>query len=228
MSRGIGGAQNLLGTISVLCAVLLVVLVHHGCKRADEQQAEGHDHDMTDISAMSQISAPSIVRPNPNVPTLEFRNQDDTPVHLADLSGKPVLISFIYTRCPMPNMCPMTTSNVAKVQALLTAEERDRVGFISVTFDPEYDTPRVLKEYGQAYRADFDHWQFWTGSAQDTTDLMDVYGAWALQSGDEFDHNMRSVILAPDGSFATELRGSAWDPEQAADRLRDLLDDADA
>ena len=225
MSRARQRSRSRAMVLWSLCAMTIGILALHGCKNSDTPAAMSHgdDHDMSEMSMTSEMTAPTIVRPNPNVPHLEFRNQDDEPVHLADFVGKPVLISFIYTRCPMPNMCPMTTQSVAKVQALLSPEERTQTQIVSLTFDPEYDSPKVLKEYGQSFEADFSNWQFWTGSQKDTTDLMDVYGAWAMKSGDDFDHNMRGVILAPDGSFATELRGSNWDSEQAAARLRELI-----
>ena len=199
---------------------LLVAFSMLGCRAPDSRQAEEQSHE---ASAMGEMSAPTIVRPNPNVPNLEFTNQDGDVRTLAGLRGKPVLLSFIYTRCPMASMCPLSTQNVAKAQELLTPEERERIAVVTVTFDPDHDTPSVLKEYGQAYGAKFKDWQFWAGSHQDTADLMDVYGVWAMKEGDEFNHNMRNVILAPDGSFATELRGSAWDPAQAASRLQSLL-----
>ena len=204
--------------LAVTALALAVVAVGWGCKASDGPPNTGHD--------LSETSTPVFLRPNPNVPHLQFTNQEGNTVSLSGLVGKPVLISFIYTRCPMMKMCPLTTRNVAEVQHLLTSSERATVALVSLTFDPEFDTPRVLKEYGETYGADFDTWEFWTGSEQDTTDLMDVYGAWAKKSGDDFDHNMRSVILHADGSFAMELRGSDWDATEAADRLRKLLDES--
>ncbi len=156
------------------------------------------------------------------IAALPFETQAGEPASLAGLRGKPVLMSFIYTRCAVPNMCPLTTRNVARVQGLLTAEERASVKLVSLTFDPEYDTGAVLRDYARAYGSDPGSWDFWRGSEEDTTKLMDAFSVWAKEAGGEYAHNMRSVILRPDGSLSRVLRDSTWDPEEAAAHLREL------
>jgi len=187
-----------------------------GCKSRDAEQEsspQGHEPIVVAADTLDQIAA------------LPFETHEGVPVSVAGLAGKPVLMSFIYTRCAVPNMCPLTTRNVARVQELLSVEERAAVRLVSLTFDPEYDTGDVLKDYAQSYGADLDSWQFWRGTPADTERLMGAYNAWAMKQGDEYGHNMRSVILRPDGSPSRVLRDSTWDVQAAATHLRELVAD---
>ncbi|MDA1190626.1 MAG: SCO family protein [Candidatus Poribacteria bacterium] len=159
------------------------------------------------------------------VQAFAFTNQDGTTQRLADLRGKPVLIAFIYTRCPIPAMCPMTTKSVALVQEALTPEEREKIALVTLTFDPEYDTPTVMQSYGEAYNADFSNWHFWTGDEKQTNELMGLYDAWAekVAGKDEYSHNMKGAILNADGTFSRELAGSQWDTDEVVAHLRSLI-----
>ena len=92
-------------------------------------------------------------------------NEDGRPVRLSDFRGKAVLVSYIFTRCPMPTMCPLVTSKMAQVQKAINQALGDRMVLLSTTLDPAYDTPAVLKEYSERYDADFSNWHFLTGDA---------------------------------------------------------------
>src|SRR6202044_3176030 len=97
----------------------------------------------------------------------KLRNQDGHAIHLAQFKGKALLITFIYTRCPLPNFCPLVTRNFAQVEQQLKADPQmfAKTQLLSVSFDPEHDTPERLRAYGATYigsdAADaFAHWDF--------------------------------------------------------------------
>ncbi|MBT3269909.1 SCO family protein [Candidatus Poribacteria bacterium] len=184
-----------------------------GCRAAGDRPEDAHVGAAPELTAVASLG---------EIAALGFETQAGEPASLAGLTGKPVLMSFIYTRCAVPNMCPLTTRNVARVQALLSAEERAAVKLVSLTFDPEYDTREVLRDYAKSYGSDLASWEFWRGSKEDTTKLMDAFSVWAKEAGGEYAHNMRSVILGPDGSLSRVLRDSTWDAEEAAAHLREL------
>lgn len=198
-----------------LCMWMFVALTigAGGCRTPEGQHAD---------SSGDPVPGITLVASQEEVAALQFHTQDGTPASLASLQGKPVLMSFIYTRCSVPNMCPLTTRNVARVQELLSEGERASVKLVSLTFDPEYDTGQVLRDYAKSYEADLGSWEFWRGSEADTAKLMETFNVWAKEAGGEYAHNMRSVILRPDGSLSRVLRDSTWEADEAAAHLREL------
>jgi len=198
-----------------LCALALVAACvgAAGCRRPDSQHGESLADAPPEIVAVASRD---------EIAALPFHTQDGTPASLGGLQGKPVLMSFIYTRCAVPNMCPLTTTNVARVQQLLSDDERVSVKLVSVTFDPDYDTEEILRAYAKSHGADLGSWDFWRGSDADTEKLMATFNVWAKQAGSEYAHNMRSVILRPDGALSRVLRDSTWDAKETADHLREL------
>jgi len=148
-------------------------------------------------------------------------NEDGHPVRLSDFRGKVVLLSFIFTRCPMPSMCPLVTSKMAQVQKAVNQTLRDRVVLLSVTFDPAYDTPEVLKEYGERYGADFSNWRFLTGDAAEIQATAQEANVIYEDMGEgNFTHNMNTVLIAPDGTVRQRFRGSGWKTEEVIKSIR--------
>lgn len=148
-------------------------------------------------------------------------NEDGHPVRLSDFRGKVVLLSFIFTRCPMPSMCPLVTSKMAQVQATVNKTLKDRVVLVSISFDPTYDTPEVLKEYGQRYRADFSNWHFLTGDAAEIqAAAQDANVIYEDMGEGNFTHNMNTVLIAPDGTVRQRFHGSGWKTEEVIKSIR--------
>ncbi|MDP3722540.1 MAG: SCO family protein [Candidatus Omnitrophota bacterium] len=150
----------------------------------------------------------------------DFRlvNQDGQAVRLSEFRGKTVLVSYIFTRCPMPSMCPLVTSKMKQVQAAVNKGLKDRVVLVSISFDPAYDTPEVLKEYGERYGADFSNWQFLTGDvAEIQAAAQDANVIYEDMGEGNFTHNMNTVLIAPDGTVRQRFRGSGW-------KVRDVVE----
>ena len=200
-------------------AAFLAVLAMVGCQKREEQPPIRF-HGTTVVK-----DAEPIKQEAPSVPIgeLEFENQDGEAVNLNGLNGSPALISFIFTRCGMPNMCPAMTQRMAEAQAELNAAERKRVKLISMTFDPVFDTAAVLKKYGQTYGADFECWEFWRGDVDDIKEVMRKSLAWAEPSADGYSHNPVTAVLDGNGKIVETLMGGFWEPKTAVDSLRQLL-----
>ncbi len=163
---------------------------------------------------------PEILIPAPELTDVELRNENDEPVTFEQLRGKPTLLTFIYTRCPMPEMCPATTLRFQEVQKALSEEERTSVRLLSVSFDPLYDTPEVLAEYGELWEVDTSFWSLLTGSDESIRAVASAYGVWYEQAEDgNFRHPMYSLILFPDGALHQVLLGSTWDSKEVAGKL---------
>ncbi len=189
---------------------------------AGGNRANGAPDAGTSAAAPSDTSAqrPEVLIAAPDLAGIELRDQHDAPVLFEGLRGKPALMSFIYTRCPMPEMCPATMLRFQEVQNALSEEQRAGIRLITVSFDPEYDTPEVLAEYAELWDVDGSFWSVLTGTESDIHRIASSYGLWYEQTEDgNFDHAMYSMILLPDGSLHRILTGTAWDAEETAAAL---------
>jgi protein SCO1 len=137
------------------------------------------------------VAAPSGPAPGAELPDVKLVNQDGKPLSLAGLRGRALLVTFIYTRCPVPDYCPLMSSNFAAVHRELERDEalRAKAHLLSVTLDPAYDTPKVLRSYGAAYterygEETFERWEFATGDPAEIRRLAQFLGlAYKEESG---------------------------------------------
>lgn len=151
-------------------------------------------------------------------PPFDLVDQDGLPLSLADLRGKVVLLDFIYTRCPGP--CPSQTGFLASVQRSLTPAERERVAFVSISFDPARDTPAALRSYAEARGADLSGWSFVTGAPEVVAPVLDAYGV-ATQPAEkgDIDHLLVTFVIDGGGEIARRYVGTS---HEQADLLRDI------
>ena len=202
-------------------AALLILLAAAGCQKKEEERPPIRFYGSTVLKS-ADFEAEKTITP---IGERVFENQNGEKVSLNGLNGSPALISYIFTRCPTPAMCPSMSQRVAEVQRELNEAERKRIRLISMTFDTAFDTAEVLKSYGEAFHADFECWEFWRGGPEDVEALMTKSLAWAEPSADTFVHNPVSVILDGTGRVVESLPGSNWDAKAAAESLRQLLND---
>lgn len=122
-------------------------------------------------------SPPAIIKVAPNFTLI---NQDNETVSLLQFRGKVVLIGFIYTECPDQDFCILLSADMQKIQDRLGNRLGEDVIMLSISFDPETDTPSVLKSYGEAHNANFEGWQFLTGDNESITAVINDYGVLAF------------------------------------------------
>lgn len=126
-------------------------------------------------------------------------------------SGKTLLLSFIFTRCPDRTLCPAISGKFAYLQSHL---DPTHFALAEITLDPPYDSPRVLREYANAYGADPRMWYLLTGRGVTIVRLLDAFGIDSLRvSTSNFIHNDKLFIVAPNGRVASVVTTAAWDPE---------------
>jgi protein SCO1 len=152
-------------------------------------------------------------------PEFTLTSQDGMPVSLVDFRGKVVAVTFIYTLCT--DTCPVLTPMMSFVQDRLGRDFGTKIAFISITVDPERDTPQVLKEYAQAFGADLGGWAFVTGAPETIREVTRRYGVFAAKTADgDVDHSFLTSIVDPRGILRVQYLGARFDPE---DFRRDLL-----
>ena len=134
-------------------------------------------------------------------------------------SGKPLMLNFIFTRCTDANMCPLSTSKMVQLQKLAQASALD-VNFVSITLDPQYDTPGVLRQYAEAYGIDGSNFKFVTGPKSAVRDLVKSHGVTSIDKVDTIMHSLATVLIDEDGTIAKRSDKSAWTPEEFLEILR--------
>jgi protein SCO1/2 len=141
-------------------------------------------------------------------PDFALTDQAGNEVTLASLRGKALLIDFIYTHCPGP--CPILTGRHAQVQRELAPEARERVHFVSISVDPERDTPEALGNYARVRGADLANWSFLTGEPERVRDVLKRYGVFAQPSArpGEVDHIVVTLLVDAEGRVAKRLFGT--------------------
>lgn len=172
----------------------------------------------------------SVHIPNPGdgVPDFELINQDGKKVHLSDFRGGPVVLTFIYTRCPLPDYCPLMSENFARLDKLIRSDPAlsAKAHLLSVTIDPEFDTSAVLKQYGNHYLSDagdtgFNRWEFATGTAKQIKDVAEFFGLTYLQQNGQIVHSLSTAVIGPDGKLVKLFTGNQWKPDEITATLKD-------
>lgn len=153
---------------------------------------------------------------------LTLTNQEGTDIRIGDFRGKTLVLTFIYTRCPLPNYCPLMSKRFESLQPKLREQFDEAVHLLSVSFDPEYDTPKVLREYARRYTDRLDTWTFATGDSTEIARITDRFGIFTKKEGGQITHNLRTVVIGPDGVIRRLFHGNSWVPEDVMTAVRQI------
>lgn len=157
-------------------------------------------------------------------PAVVLTDQDGQPFDLAKLRGRTVLVSFIYTTCS--GVCPATTHRLGRVRDRLEQRKLwgSSVAFVSITLDPERDTPEALKRYADIYDADDPSWRFVTGANEQINQVITSWGMWAKRNKDGvLDHPSRIFLIDPSGHEREIYSLEHLDPAQVEKDMRAVL-----
>ena len=178
-------------------------------------------------SAPPAASGFELIKTGAPVPNQTFVNQDGKSVSLADYRGDALIVTFMYTACPMPTMCPMMDRNFAKIQAKLKEQNNLlKAHLLSVSFDPQVDTPPVLKKHADSLSADSRLWSFVTGDRDEIDKWASGFGvsiSRAMNDPRDITHNLRTAILDRQGNLVQVYNGNEWTPEQVLADVRVMV-----
>ena len=136
-------------------------------------------------------------------------------------SGKIVLVNFIYTSCP--DVCPLLTAKMAAIQRVLEEGKNDRYLLLSISTDPKRDTPEKLKTYADAFKPNYRHWRFLTGSAQDLAPVWKEFGVRVKELGDgQVQHTNLTTLIDTKGIRRMDYYGDKWLEKEVLKDLRQL------
>ena len=161
------------------------------------------------------------------VPDFALVNQDGKRIHLHQYHGKALLLTFIYTRCPLPNYCPLLSKNFAQILEQVRSDPKlsTSTRLLSISIDPEYDKPAVLHAYGLDCAGNpnsFDHWEFASGTPDQVRKVAEFFGLKYWTEGGQIVHALVTALIGPDGKVVKIYRGNDWQPAEVLSDLRAL------
>ena len=172
------------------------------------------------------VKAMDVMEPGDDVPDDPLQDQTGATRKLSDWRGRALAVTFVYTRCPMPDFCPLMDRRFADVQRAIAADPalRDRAHLVSVSFDPERDTVDVIRAHAKARGADPQTWSYLTGSPAAVDRFTSRFGVSTIKEADSaqtITHNLRTAVVGPDGRLIKLYSGSEWTVEGLLADLRD-------
>ena len=175
----------------------------------------------------ADVGAATILGANDEVPDAAFIDQANARRSIAQWRGSVVAITFVYARCPLPTFCPLMNQNFARIQKAILADAslKDRAKLISMTFDPENDTPAVLAAEAKRYGADPAVWTFLTGDRATVERFSAALGIGLSRTPgtDEIVHNLRTIVVDPKGRIAAIHSSNEWTVKDVLDDMRAAL-----
>ena len=175
-------------------------------------------------AAEAFVDAPEITEGDP-LPDCTLTNQNNRAIRLADFRGQALAFTFIFTRCPFPVYCPRMSGNFASVQReLLATASATNWHLVSISFDPDFDTPATLRSYGKSFDHDPAHWSLATGA---TADIRRFGGGFGLmfrktETG-SIDHNVRTVAVDRNGRVQKIFIGNEWKPAELVAEMKKAM-----
>ena len=166
-----------------------------------------------------------VIEPGETVSDAQFVDQAGRKRRLADWRGKTLAVTFVYTRCPLSDFCPLMDKNFAAVQRSIEEDAgfASRVHLLSVSFDPDYDTPQILRSHAQRAAANDDSWTWLTGERAEIDRFAGQFGVTILRDDrpmPEITHNLRTIVIDREGKIVRILSGNDWKPEELLAALR--------
>lgn len=153
-------------------------------------------------------------------PDFTLYDQEGRIVQGSRFRGRRIMLNFIFSRCPVPTMCPAATAKMITVQRLAREAGVRDLELISITLDPANDTPGVLREYASVRGIDTSNFSFLTGPEGAIRDLLTQFGVITQLQGDILQHTLATLLIDPQGRIAHRTDGSQWEPQDFVRRMK--------
>jgi len=164
------------------------------------------------------------LEPGAAVPGCVLTNQSGKAFRLDEFKGQALAFTFFFSRCPLPTYCPRMNNNLGTVQTALQADAtHTNWQLLSISFDPQFDTPAQLAGHAALYHADTNHWNFATGSPEVIRQLSGAFGLMVIPDGASFSHNLRTVVVDATGRVQKVFTDNEWAPGELANEMRNAM-----
>jgi protein SCO1/2 len=203
---------------------------------AERFEVTGHDAAVAAALAALRAdtkAAPRRLKKGDEIPMVSLTTSEGRPMTSADLRGQVTAITFIFTRCPVPDFCPLMMKRFQEVQRELelrgspSGSPLKDVRLLSVTLDPAFDTPPVLQAYAASKGVDTARWQLATGTPEEIARLTSAFSIHVERGGVLIDHTLATAVIGRDGRVVEIWRGNGWRASEVLDVLRRVTAEGD-
>ena len=168
-------------------------------------------------------SVSTLIQPGESVPDFTLTDQTGARISLASLRGQVVVITFVYSRCPLPDYCPRMVNNLAAVRKRYQDLMGRDLTLLTVTFDPKYDTPEVLRNFARRYGGNVTGWHFLTGSPEEVAAVCASFGIEYWPDQGLITHTLQTAVIGRDGRLRASVEGRGFSGRQLADLVGTVL-----
>jgi protein SCO1/2 len=156
------------------------------------------------------------------MPAFSLMHQSGERITLGTFRDEPLVLTFVFTRCPVPNFCPRMSNNFEELQTAIKAGS-GRLGMtrlLSITLDPGYDTPKILSDYAAFHHADSKVWTFATGDEKEIDSLARAFSVYRRTEGGTISHGLATALINPNGKIEKIWRGNSWTPAEVTESIQ--------
>ena len=175
-------------------------------------------------SIVNPSSRPAEIRAGAPVPDFSLTDQDRRAVALSQFAGKIVVLTFVYTRCPLPDFCFRVSNNFGQLQQRFAGRMGRDLVLLSITFDPDHDTPEILAKYGAIWHADGKGWRLLTGSKPEIEKICHEFDMNFWPDEGVMTHSLHTIVIDRQGNLSANLEGNDFTAGQLGDYVEALLD----
>jgi protein SCO1/2 len=188
---------------------------------AERFEVTGHDAAIAAALSEAPKPAPRRLKKGDEIPMVSLTTSEGRALTSADLHGRITAITFIYTRCPVPDFCPLMMKRFQEVQRELESRGSPfDIQLLSVTLDPAFDTPQILEAYGASKGVDARRWQLATGTPEEIAKLTAAFAIHVERGGVLVDHTLATAVIGRDGRVVEIWRGNGWAASELVNKLR--------
>ena len=172
--------------------------------------------------ATATMSRRKYVRQGDYIPNFAMIDQHGNFVQIRELRGKAFVLNFIFTRCRAATMCPASTTRMSELQELAREGGMENLHFVTITFDPEYDSPGILRQYAEGYGLENDNFHLLTATQELVDDLLRQFGIMTIEEDGTINHTMATLLVDANGRVAFRKEGSKWTTEEFLKEAKQL------
>ncbi len=180
-------------------------------------------HLPTPLPRASAVRAERLHEGDP-MPEFHLIDEEGKPINLESFRGHPLVLTFIFTRCPIPNFCPLMSRNFEQLQSVIQEGSGPlaKTKLLSISFDPEFDTPQVLKDYAASAHAEPAIWTFATGTPTEIGVITQRFAVLVQPEAGTISHSLATALIDADGRIVEIWRGNGWKAEEVIEKIKTL------
>lgn len=172
--------------------------------------------------ATATMSRRKYVKQGEYIPNFAMIDQDGNFLQIRELQGKAFVLNFIFTRCTVPTMCPASTTRMSEIQDGAREAGLENLHFVTITFDPEFDSPGILRQYAAGYGIDLENFHLLTGTRELVEDLLRQFGILTMEEDGTINHTMATLLVDATGRVAYRKEGATWTASEFLEAAKKL------